>query len=960
MKSMKKVLLLCVLIFAYICGFAQTAKISGKVINAGSGQALSGANIFLVEKTTATTTDINGNFVFSKLAAGTYSIKCSYVGYLEKIIDEITIKDNENFSINISLEEKKATQSEVVITSTRTRAAKESVASLLVAQKNSASVSDGISAESIKKTPDRSTSDVLKRVSGASIQDDRFAIIRGLNDRYNAAFINGAPLPSTESDRKAFAFDIFPSAILDNLVIYKTATPDRSGEFAGGIIDISTKSIPQQSFLSISFGVGYNSAITGKDRFYSENKGNKDFLGIDDGTRGIPSGLPSQFKGLTFAQKGELAKQFNTYKWGIKQGNTSPNYNFQIAKGFNIERKGKEFLGALLSVNYNRNYTFLEGERNTFDYDIDPNVELAQRGRFIDSIYNEETVLALLANISVKLNNRNNISWKNNFSINTDNRIIKRIGAPDYTTDSFYISKDIVRWYTSNQIFSSQLAGEHQVGPIKTKINWLGSYSKVQREIPNLSRTSYIGYQPDLQAFIPNGQLNQIYGSGTMLFANTDEDIKSIKVDITQSYKFLKSSQNSVKIGAGYQKRKRDFTTRLFGFSPYNNGGVSFDYSLLSLPEERIFLPENLGVMANGNGGFLVNEGTISNSNYNASSELVHGYIMGDQRFFKKFRLIFGARIEQFKQKLNTINDSLSTDPPINLNTTVTDFLPSVNFVYAVTPKMNIRLSYSQTVNRPEFRELAPYLFFDYVSQYTFEGLDSLQRATIKNYDFRYEFYPGKAQIFSVSAFYKEFENPIEIVSIPGASNNQAIYSNAKSAEVYGVEAEFRTLISTLIGIKREGSFLSKFTLSANAALVKSKLKLGRVGFFDLSQQVTDRALQGQSPYLINGSLGFNDEKLGISATVSVNRVGDRIYIAGIKDQSADIYEKARTVLDFQVSKLILKNKLELKLTGRDILAQNISFYSDYDLSKSYTARDKYFSSYKAPKIFSFSASYKF
>lgn len=960
MKSMKNVLLLWGMVFICFSGLSQTAKITGKVINAGSGQALSGANVFLVEKNSATATDINGNFVFSKLAAGTYSIKCSYVGYLEKIIDEIIIKDNENFSINISLEEKKATQSEVVITSTRTRAAKESVASLLVAQKNSASVSDGISAESIKKTPDRSTSDVLKRVSGASIQDDRFAIIRGLNDRYNAAFINGAPLPSTESDRKAFAFDIFPSAILDNLVIYKTATPDRSGEFAGGIIDISTKSIPQQSFLSISFGAGYNSAITGQDRFYSENKGNKDFLGIDDGTRGIPSGLPSQFKGLTFAQKGELAKQFDTYKWGIKQGNTSPNYNFQISKGFNIERKGKEFLGALLSVNYNRNYTFLEGERNTFDYDVNPNVELAQRGKYTDSIYNEETVLALLANISIKLNNRNNISWKNNFSINTDNRIIKRIGAPDYTADSFYISKDIVRWYTSNQIFSSQLAGEHQVGPIKTKINWLGSYSKVQREIPNLSRTSYIGYQPDLQAFIPNGQLNQIYGSGTMLFADTDEDIKSIKVDITQSYKFLKSSQNSVKIGAGYQVRNRDFATRLFGFSPYNNGGVTFDYSLLSLPEDRIFSPENLGVMANGMGGFLLNEGTISNSNYTASSELIHGYIMSDQRFFKKFRLIFGARIEQFNQKLNTIVDSLSPVPPINLNTTVTDFLPSVNFVYAVTPKMNIRLSYSQTVNRPEFRELAPYLFFDYVSQYTFEGLDSLQRATIKNYDFRYEFFPGKAQLFSVSAFYKEFENPIEIVSIPGASNNQAIYANAKSAEVYGVEAEFRTLISTLIGMKREGSFLSKFTLSANAALVKSKVKLGRVGFFDLSQQVTDRALQGQSPYLINGSLGFNDEKLGISATVSVNRVGDRIYIAGIKDQSADIYEKARTVVDFQVSKLILKNKLELKLTGRDILAQNISFYSDYDLSKSYTARDKYFSSYKAPKVFSFSASYKF
>ena len=261
---------------------AQSGRITGKVINASSGQALSGANITLVEKSKTVSADMNGAFNFNKLDSGTYSLKCSYVGYREKIIEEIVLKRNDVSNITISLEEKKATQNEVVITATRSRAARESVASLLVAQKNSASVSDGISAESIKKTPDRSTSDVLKRVSGASIQEDRFAIIRGLNDRYNAAFINDAPLPSTESDRKAFAFDIFPSAILDNLVIYKTATPDKSGEFAGGIIDITTKSILPNNFSSISVGGSYNTLITGSNRFYSANKGNKDWIGIDD------------------------------------------------------------------------------------------------------------------------------------------------------------------------------------------------------------------------------------------------------------------------------------------------------------------------------------------------------------------------------------------------------------------------------------------------------------------------------------------------------------------------------------------------------------------------------------------------------------------------------------------------------------------------------------------------------
>ena len=956
---MRKFFLLLLLIITSDVLIAQSGKITGKVINAGSGQVLTGATLTLLEKSKNETTDMNGNFIFSKLAPGSYSIKCSYVGYIEKTIDEIIIKNNDNTTLTISLEEKKSSQGEVVISSTRSRAAKESVASLLIAQKNSASVSDGISAESIKKTPDRSTSDVLKRVSGASIQDDRFAIIRGLNDRYNAAFINGAPLPSTESDRKAFAFDIFPSSILDNLVIYKTATPDKSGEFAGGIIDITTKSILPKGFTTLTFGLGYNSLITGKDRFYSENKGNKDFLGIDDGTRSIPAGIPNVrgIKNATFDERAALAKLFGNYKWGLKQNNTAPNFNFQVSKGFNIERKQKEFLGALFSVNYSKNYSFNEGERNSYNFDLTapPTAELLQKGKFIDSIYNSETILAALGNISIKINNHNTFNWKNNLSINTDDKLIKRIGYPDFSSDSVNLLKDAIRWYTSNQIFSTQLSGEHLISASKTKINWLGAYSNVSREIPNLSRTSYFGVAPDFFANPSNGTPSQGSGNGTMFFTNSDENIKSIKVDITQPYTFLKNSQNFVKIGAGYQIRKRYFTSRLLAFDRYNSGGVAFDYSLELLPEDKIFLPQNLGLMANGKGGFLINDGTLSNSDYDASSALTHVFIMNDQRFFKKFRLIYGVRMERFNQKLNSIKNLSDT---IQNNTTVTDYLPSVNFVYALTSKMNVRLSYSQTINRPEFRELAPYLFFDNVTQYTFEGYDTLRRAKINNYDFRYEFYPGKAQLFSVSAFYKEFENPIEIIAIPNLTN-QVIYQNAASAKVYGIEAEFRTLISTILGIKKENAWLSKLTLSANVAYIKSSVKLGSLYGFDPSQLVTDRALQGQSPYLINGSLSFNDEKSGVSSTVSVNRIGDRISIAGTYN-NPNIYEKARTVVDFQLAKSLFKNKLELKITGRDILAQKLNFYFDMDESKSYTERDRYFSTYTAPRAFSFSASYKF
>jgi outer membrane receptor for ferrienterochelin and colicin len=959
--TMRGVYSVVILFFISNIVLGQSGKITGKVINARSGQALDRATVILIEKNKTEIADQNGKFTLTKLEPGIYSIRCSFTGYQEKTIDTIIVKDGENTDITVSLAEK-GDLGGITLKSTRARAAGETVASLLIAQKNSANVSDGITAETIKKTPDKSTSDVLKRVSGATIQDDRFAIIRGLNDRYNAAFINGAPLPSTESDRKAFAFDIFPSSILDNLVIYKTATPDKTGEFAGGIIDITTKSILPKSFTSISFGGSYNSLSTGENRFYSEMKGKKDWIGKDDGTRAIPDGLPSSaaLKALGYPEKAELAKLFGNYKWGIKKGIAGPNYNIQVSKGINIEKDQKEFIGVLLSFNYNKNYTLTAGERNSYDFDLSSpaNVQINQKGKYVDSIYNEEVILAALGNIAIKIDGRNSISWKNNLSINTDNKLIKRLGTPDYTADPTNFIKEAVRWFTSNKIFSSQLTGEHQVGNKKTKINWLGAYSKVEREIPNLARTSYTGFYPDSNSVFANfssGPPLQSVGTGTMFYTSSDESIKSIKADITQPYTLLKNTQNLLKIGGGYQYRQRDFTSRTLGFAPYNNNGVTFDNSLATLPEDQIFLPQHLGKMKNGMGGFLINDGTLSNSDYDASSSLTNAYLMSDQRFFKDFRLIYGVRVEQFNQKLHAIRGFSDT---INLNTTKTDVLPSVNFVYALNTKINVRLSYSLTINRPEFRELAPFLFFDYVTAYTYEGDPDLRRAKIKNYDFRFEFFPGKAQIFSVSAFYKDFTDPIEIVAIPYTSS-QTKYVNTQSAKVYGVEAEFRTLISTMFGIRKENSFLGKFTLSGNAAYMKSTVKIGPLFGLPAVQLVTDRALQGQSPYIINGSLAYSDEKSGFSSTLSVNRAGDRIVIGGTRI-NPNIYEKGRTVVDFQLAKFFAKNIIELRFTAKDLLAQKLAFYFDADESKSYTDRDRYFASNISPRIFSFSVVYKF
>lgn len=945
---------LCFLLFVLFLNnnsFGQTGKITGKVVNTSSGQPLGGATLILIEKSLSRAADLNGVFSFSKLAPGKYSIKCTYAGFQDKIIEEIVVKENDNTDISISLESKLS--GEVVVTSStkRIKAAGETVASLLIAQKNSANVSDGITAETIKRTPDKSSSDVIKRVSGASIQDDKFAVIRGLNDRYNASFINGAPLPSTESDRKAFAFDIFPSAILDNLVIFKTASPDKTGEFAGGIIEITTKSTSTNRVATLSISQGYNSQITGSNRLFSEMKGKNDWLGLDDGGRSLPDGIPADKNGfinLSRDEKLNLAKRFDKYKWGVKTTNTRPNLGFQLAKSINIERDQQEFISSLFSLTYNRSFSFITGERNSYDnpnYEGDstaPTYFPRQRRKATDSIYNEEIIWAALGNVAIKINKRNQVSWKNNLSVNTDNRLVRRFGNADLTDEPYLLRRETLSQFISDKIYSSQLIGEHQVGGLKTKINWLASYSKVSREMPN----QLLSIAGSL-----SGEGSAASGaSGSMISTNSQETIKNAKIDITQPYSFMKSSQSFGKLGAGYQHRDRDFGTRALNFIPYAGTTYEVDNSVYGLPDDQRFLGQYLGLMANGKAGVSVQDGSIPNSEYVASSTTKYAYVMNDQRFFKTLRMIYGVRMESFTQKLVAAQRGLGA---INLNYTKVDFLPSVNAVYALTPKTNLRLSYSETVNRPEFRELASFPFLEYISGLNVSGDSTITRAKINNYDFRYEIYPGKSQLLSVSGFYKKFTNPIEFI-ISDFYPGEASYANKRSGTVYGIEAEFRVLLSTIFGNKNENNLISRFTLTGNGAIIKSKVPIGK------KADGTDfnRPLQGQSPYIINSSLIYSNEKRGLSSTLSINRIGERLVLGG-SIVAPDVYDKERTVIDFQVAQSFLENKVELKFNVRDLLAQNISTYFDYDKSKSFTEKDRIFSSYKAPRFFLFSASFK-
>ncbi len=896
---------------------AQTGKISGKIIDATTGETLPGATAVIEGTTKGAAADFDGNFTLNNLSVGTYTLVISYITYETKKIAGVKVKENDVTVLNLTLSQSSAATMSVVEISAEMN--KENTNTLLVLQKNNASVSDGISSEAIKKTPDRSTSDVIKRISGATIQDNKFAIIRGMSDRYNAAFINGAPLPSSESDKKAFSFDIFPANILDNITILKTATPDLSGEFAGGLIQINTKSIPEKNTQSISIGAGYNAQTTFKD-FKTYKGGKTDWLGVDDGTRAIPGAYPNPAFTTDKNQQIADAKLFN-YDWTLQNKKALPNMNFQYSLA-NVGKVFKKDFGSVFALTYNitTNTTFTK--RRTFEEKGTDFVKLLETN---DTIFSNVVLASALWNLSYKVHPNHQFGFKNLYSINTEDRVITRSGASIIESPYNTWEKSSVRWFTQNKIYSGQLNGDHYIEKAKLKLKWVAGYSNIKRELPNLrrmSRSKTTEFEDDATPYVAviGSQGSSPNSAGSMIFQKTDESMKSIKYDISRAIK-IANTKHEIQIGGSHIFRERTFTARLLGYNSYTNGSKVFkNDSILLLDDANIFNAANIGII-NGpgrrDGGFMMVESTTPTDKYEASSMLHAGYVMADSRFFEnKLRFIYGARLESYRQKLATVINGVygTTD------STIVDILPSINCVYGLTDKINIRLAYFKTVARPEFRELAPFVFQDFVTGFQIHGDPNLKRSKIDNYDVRLEWYPGAGQIVSISGFYKKINNAIEQVLDLGSAN-AITFANSTSAQNIGAELEYRFKLSTLFNID-SSKFLSNTTFFSNFAYIQSKVDNTNSNGGEI------RPLQGQSPYIVNAGLQYLDNEKGWGVSISYNLIGRRIVIVGSPKADPSIWENPRHVLDIQLSKTF-KQKIELKFNIRDLLAQNQIRYQD-------------------------------
>jgi outer membrane receptor protein involved in Fe transport len=942
-KAMKSILTFTLLTITALNGLAGNGKITGHIIDKTNSEDLIGAGVVIEGTKIGATTDIEGRFSISNINPGNYTIVISYVSYETQKISNVQVEDGKSTTIDIVLSSSENVMDEVDIVA---NVNKSSNTSLLLFQQKNVSITSGISQDAIKNSPDRNTGEVLKRVSGATVQDNKFVIIRGLSDRYNSALINGMPLPSTEPDRKAFSFDIFPSNMLDNMVIFKTASPDLPGDFAGGIILLNTRDIPESPFISLSGSLGMNSQSTFKP-YKTYKGGKKDLFGYDDGTRQLPSDLPEtlELKELlsNSATRYEYSKVLNN-DWGIDSVSSSPvNQNYQLAMGTNLKLFKRE-LGVIggLTYSYSRRKTIIQRG----DY----NVDTTQIFEYNDTNYEENIMWGAILNFAYKLNDNNKIWIKSSNTFTSEDLVTERFGI-HIENDRYEYATSMQ--YNSSRLLTAQLGGEHFLNKSKIKINWAGAYNNIFKDTPDLRKMLYyknrtpFGNTTDSvwTAYVPFGAGSKDYAG--KFYSQLNESSYSAKADASIPFQMYKQKHN-LKIGAFYTERKREFNSRTFGYAVSNPS--QFNYDLLYLPQNQIFnMEENIGV-----GGFKLSELTSNADLYTAASKTTAAFVMFDQTITKKLRAVWGMRFESFRQMLNSKTYSGDT---VAIDTTYFDYLPSMNLTYSLSEKTNIRLSASRTVARPEFREIAPFAFYDFNTSTAVTGNDTLIRTKITNIDTKFEIYPGMNQLFSIGGFYKHFKNPIESVTyFGGAGSRTRTYQNAPSAQNYGVELEYRWVLSCLDSMLKTTQF-SNITWFSNLALIKSQVDL--TGLVGVDPRQASRPLQGQSPFIINTGLQYTNKKTGTTFSTLFNRIGRRIFDVG-SDGYLDIYEAPRSLWDCQISQRIFKN-WELRFTASDILNQKNIFYQDQNSSGQYEEEiDTRITNITFGRSFSFSIAYRF
>lgn len=894
--------------------------VAGKVLD-DRGELLTGATIKVIAGTqgltgSGTATGLDGDFSLN-LPTGTYTLEVGFIGYQTQQVTGVQVSAGRNTPLDVKLEMGTTELGEVVVTATYNQA---SAQGLYARQKSIAAMSDGVSADMIKKTSDNNVAQVLKRVAGVTIDNGKYVTVRGMSERYNNVQLNGASLPSTEPNRRNFAFDVIPSGLVDNVTISKTFTPDLPGEFTGGLVEVNTLAVPDKKFLSLSLGTGMNTASTGKD-FLSNTRFNADWLLGETGKRKWFTGRDDE------AVQQNIINAGNKNTYGLRKFTGQPLQNYSITGGLPIDL-GKSSLGIVAAITYRHEENreeILEARMVSEDSIFQPGGKSSYRYKFTTSA-------GAVANIGWQMPGHK-LTWRNLFNnrfSHTNNQRFIRKAYEGYNFVEQYSVPQI------NSLWQTQLDGEHKLWDNRLLVSWNGSYNKVTRTNPDdrMAIGSYLGESPDGSSFINWGQSTDFgnekdLGSGHVMYSKLNETKKNAGVNLEHPF-VVEGNRQSVKAGYLGAFRRADFVQQYLKAMK-----AKIDNSINSLPVDEFYAPEHFG-----EGGPLkyVDASMRGTPEYYEGKQDIHAaYLMGDFGLWKKLRLIGGVRMEKTDMAVTTrivprTTGAIAVDSTVTISRT--DWLPAAALIYSITPELNARASYSKTLSRPDFRELSQTTYYNVDDRVTVTGgVKAIEQSYTHNFDVRVEWYPRPGEVLSLSYFHKKFIKPVEmILRLQQDKVNYNLHPmNLNESVADGVEVNWRKSLGFAAPAAR---FLNDLYFTGNYTWMKANVEYNALELLNSNieegegnpEADRNRPLMGLSPYTLN--LGLAYEGAAVGAAVNYNRNGRRLVLAGEYFAYDDQYENPRDVLDIQLSVRFLKEqRLELKFNASDILNQDVIVY---------------------------------
>ncbi len=938
-QPMKKLLVLYFLTYFSSMALAQNGFLRGRVIEEETGEGLIGANIYVEGTTNGTVADFNGDYSLP-LAPGTYTIVFSSISYTTVKVTDILIKAGEVTNLDITMKSAVEQLEGVVVTA---EVARNAESGLLVAQKKSMNITDGISNQAFKKTGDSDLSGAIKRVTGVSVEGGKYVYVRGLGDRYTKTTLNGMDIPGLDPDRNSVQIDIFPTAVLDNVMVYKTFTPNMYGDFSGGVVDIATRDFPEEPTTSFSVGLSVIPGVQFNDNFILYKGGRLDWLGFDDGTRALPfaknTAIPPESQVDPALE--QLTRSFNPVM-AARRRQALPGGSFTFTKGNQFNRDKVTF-GYNLVLNYNNNFEFYTDAQSN-DYLKDPDLS-------VNEPFFEEHRIGDIGKQTVNWSGLLSGAVKaDNYSISigllrsqSGESVANKRTSRNFNQTGATLLEDVLT-YTQRSVTNAIVVGKHKLKEVQ--VEWRGA--------ANWSRV----YDPDFRVTsisITDGDTSLNVGDGAGInrfYRDLNEFNGTFKADVIVPV----AAKSKIKFGGLTTYKKRYFEVLNYIFRQRNAGSISTD-------PDWFFQPENIWTADTRTGTYVVGNYEPANT-YLAQQLIYSGYAMGELTLAPAWKAIIGLRAEQAMMYYtgqnnggDIIYDTYETLNNLNL-------LPSANLVYALNEDMNLRLSYNKTLARPSFKEKSIAQIFDPITNRTFVGNIDLKQTDINNFDFRWEYYLAPGEIFAVSAYYKTFANHIELVSFPV---DPATWKprNAGSGWVYGIELEARKNLDFV------SPALKDLTLGANLSVIRSFVDMNTI-LVDNNNTETEKELRerfkrdgetikdtrpmaGQAPYLVNAYLNYLIDEWDMNINLAYNVQGPTLTVVGTA-AVPDVYTVPFHSLNFNVFKNFgAERKSRLTFGINNLLNDKRE-----QVYRSYGADDKLFYTFNPGRQLSLKYSYTF